>query len=117
MNNYRKFSALLMVIASLLFSLPVLAADAVWIDVRSEAEYKADHIDNTILIPHTQIGEEIGKLNLAKDTPIKLFCRSGGRAGIAEKTLMGMGYTNVENVGGIADARKVLAEQSSGEAK
>ena len=113
MNNYRKFTALLIVIASVLFALPVMAADPVWIDVRSEAEYKADHIDNTILIPHTQIGEEIGKLNLAKDTPIKLFCRSGGRAGIAKETLLGMGYTNVENVGGIADARKVLAAAES----
>ena len=87
------------------------SANAVWIDVRSESEYKAEHLDRTEFIPHTEIGEQIGKLNLAKDTPIKLFCRSGHRAGIAEKTLEQLGYTNVENVGGIADVKKLMATE------
>jgi phage shock protein E len=95
---------------ALLSSLSVSAEDAVWIDVRTEAEYQADHIEGVPLIPHTQIGEEIGKLSLDKSTPIKLFCRSGGRAGAAKKTLEDMGYTNVENLGAIGDARKVRGE-------
>ena len=106
-------SVISIILISLFVSAPALAADTVWIDVRSEREYQAEHLDNTVFIPHTQIGEEIGKLNLAKDTPIKLFCRSGGRAGIAKETLNGMGYTNVENVGGIADAKKLMEAQSN----
>lgn len=91
----------------------VMAEEATWIDVRSQAEYDADHIDGTTLIPHTQIADEIGKLELDKSAPIKVFCRSGHRAGIAKQTLESMGYTNVENVGGIADARKVRQQDDS----
>lgn len=83
------------------------AEEAVWIDVRSQAEYDADHMKDTTLIPHTEIREQIGKLNLTKDTPIKLFCRSGNRAGVAKAALEEMGYSNVENVGSIGDARKL----------
>jgi phage shock protein E len=111
MKRHNKIVTLFVVIASALLSLPTFAADTVWIDVRSEQEYQAEHLDGTEFIPHTKIGAEIDKLNLAKDTPIKLFCRSGGRAGIASETLKEMGYTNVENVGGIADAKKLLAEE------
>ena len=108
--NKNNLLALTIMTVALLFSFPTMGADkdTVWIDVRSEREYKAEHLDGTEFIPHTVIGEEIGKLKLAKATPIKVFCRSGGRSGIARETLLGMGYTNVENVGGIADAKKLM---------
>ena len=86
------------------------AADDMWIDVRSPQEYAADHLDGAKNIPHTEIGTEIKKLNLAKDTKIKLYCRSGVRAGMAKKTLEEMGYTNVENMGGLEDAKKAAAK-------
>ncbi len=111
MKNIQKLILTCFVVFYACLSLPSFAADTVWIDVRSEKEYKAEHLDGTEFIPHTQIGEQIGKLNLAKDTPIKLFCRSGGRAGVAEKTLLEMGYTNVENVGGIADAKNLMSAE------
>jgi len=98
---------LLVMTLALAFVGSAQAEEAVWIDVRSLAEYEADHMDDSTLIPHTEIREQIGKLNLAKDTPIKLFCRSGNRAGIAKATLEEMGYSNVENVGSIGDARKL----------
>ncbi len=84
-----------------------LAPETVWIDVRSVEEYQEDHMDNTENIPHTEIATRIADLGLSKDAPIKLFCRSGVRAGQALTALQGLGYTNVENVGGIADARAV----------
>lgn len=97
-------------VMTLLSTMPAAADDAVWIDVRSEAEYQADHIEGVALIPHSQIGEEVGRLNLDKATPIKLFCRSGNRAGVAKTTLENLGYTNVENVGSIGDARKLRGQ-------
>lgn len=105
--------------ATLLFSLlaftatPAVADDSVWIDVRSQAEYEAEHLEGTTLIPHASISDQISKLGVEKSAPIKLFCRSGGRAGTAKKTLESMGYTNVENIGGIGDARKAM-EKSDG---
>lgn len=110
MISLKKLFTVSFIFIAVSLSLPSFAADTVWIDVRSEREYKAEHLEGTEFIPHTQISEKIGSLNIEKDTPIKLFCRSGGRAGVAEKALMEMGYTNVENVGGIADAKKLMAK-------
>jgi len=83
----------------------LFAQKTVWIDVRTVEEYQQDHMDNTENIPHTEIATRIADLGLDKDTPIKVFCRSGVRAGLALTSLQELGYTNVENVGGIADAR------------
>lgn len=95
-------------LAILLSACSLFAPKTVWIDVRSLDEYNEDHISNTEHIPHTEIAAQISDLDLDKDTPIKLFCRSGVRAGLAQTALQDLGYTNVENVGGIADARIVL---------
>ncbi|MCW8195407.1 rhodanese-like domain-containing protein [Proteobacteria bacterium 005FR1] len=100
-------AALVLGFAALLASVSASAKEAVWIDVRSGSEYQSDHIAGVPLIPHSEIRAGVGALNIDKDTPIKLFCRSGGRAGVAKTALEEMGYTNVENLGGIADARKV----------
>jgi rhodanese-related sulfurtransferase len=37
---------------------------------------------------------------LRKDRPVILYCGSGGRAALAGKTLLDMGFFNVRNVGG-----------------
>jgi len=76
------------------------------IDVRSQAEWDAGHLDGAILIPHTQIGDRIAQVAPDKAQPIFLHCRSGRRTGAALATLERLGYTNVENVGTLADARK-----------
>lgn len=85
----------------------LFAPKTVWLDVRSVEEFQEDHMDNTENIPHTEIVARIADLGLDKDTPIKVFCRSGVRAGLALTSLQELGYTNVENVGGIADAREL----------
>ena len=97
-------------LAILLSACSLMAPKTVWIDVRSLDEYNEDHISNTEHIPHTEIVAQISDLDLDKSTSIKLFCRSGVRAGLALTALQDLGYTNVENVGGIADARVVLSQ-------
>jgi rhodanese-related sulfurtransferase len=37
---------------------------------------------------------------LRKDRPVILYCGSGGRAALAGKTLLDMGFTDVRNAGG-----------------
>jgi rhodanese-related sulfurtransferase len=37
---------------------------------------------------------------LRKDRPVILYCGSGGRAALAGKTLVDLGFTDVRNVGG-----------------
>lgn len=109
MRNFSRITAVA-VLAILLSACSMFAPRTVWIDVRSLDEYNEDHIENTEHIPHTEIAAQISDLDLSKDTPIKLFCRSGVRAGIALTALEDLGYTNVENVGGIADAREIFPQ-------
>ena len=40
---------------------------------------------------------------LQKDTPVILYCASGGRAALAGKLLRDMGYSDVRNAGGFKD--------------
>jgi len=107
MRNTSRITAIAL-FALVLSACSLFAPKTVWIDVRSLDEYNEDHIANTEHIPHLEIAAQISDLDLDKDAPIKLFCRSGVRAGIAQTALQDLGYTNVENVGGIADARIVL---------
>jgi phage shock protein E len=92
----------------LLISLSVFclacATHATWIDVRNADEFSQKHVSDAQNIPYDQIGSEIAALDLAKDQPIYLYCRSGRRAGLAKETLDALGYTNVVNIGGLEDA-------------
>jgi len=95
-------------LALLLFVCPILVqAETIWIDVRSPAEYKVNHIKGDLLIPHTEILEEVSKLFPNHETEIHLYCRSGNRAGKAKAVLNKAGYKNVLNDGSIENARKV----------
>ena len=81
-------------------------ADPLWIDVRSAAEYADDHIDGDLNIPHDQLAARIAQHVSDKNAEIKLYCRSGNRAGIAMKQVQALGYTNITNEGSITDARR-----------
>ena len=86
--------------------------NAVWIDVRSPAEYSQGHLSNATLIPYDGIVKGIAGMNLPKDTPLYLYCAVGGRAEKAKLRLEAIQYSNVTNVGGLDDARKLVAAGS-----
>lgn len=91
---------------SVLMCLSALSyANPVWIDVRSTGEYSADHIEGDMNIPYDHIVSETLKRIPDKNTDIKLYCRSGRRAGIAVSALKQAGYKNVSNTGGIVNTR------------
>lgn len=92
-------------LAALCFSV-MSHAEVIWIDVRSSIEHSIDSIEGDIRISHGDIAEEVSELFPDKNTQIHLYCRSGGRADKAMSALIGAGYTNVSNAGGIDDARK-----------
>lgn len=101
---------LVLLLSAIFLATTVSASEEVWIDVRSAEEYNEEHLDGVVHIPHKEVAEKIASLNLEKSTPIRLHCRSGGRAGIAKKSLEKMGYTDVVNVGSLADAKKMMAK-------
>ena len=73
---------------------------AMLIDVRTAEEFAAGHIDGAINIPFEKIVPELAKLNITKDTEVVLYCRSGNRSGMAQKSLIKQGYSNTYNAGG-----------------
>ena len=85
-----------------------LEKSTVIIDVRTAQEFSAGNIKNSKLIPYDVITQKIAQVVPSKDTPIVLYCRSGRRSGIAERYLKDMGYTNVENYGGMEEAKRKL---------
>ena len=63
------------------------------LDVRSIHEYKDNHIENAINIPHDKIDSNI---DLDKEKIILVYCRSGSRSKIASSKLQSLGYTTYD---------------------
>jgi len=103
--NWRILSHISLLLTAISFS-SWSNADAAWIDVRSAIEHSIDNIEGDIRISHTDIVQEVTSLFPDKSTEIRLYCRSGARAGKAMTALNQAGYTSVSNAGGIDDARK-----------
>ena len=85
-----------------------LKKGALVIDVRSEAEYREQHLPGTINIPLDRLGDDIARHAPKKEQPLLLHCRSGARSGMGERILKKMGYANVRNLGSYGRAEKVL---------
>lgn len=84
------------------------AAGRYVIDVRTEADWKAGHIEGAILIPHDQIREKISEYVPDRQAPIVLYCSTGRRSALAFDILKELGYENVENYGAYPEAAKKL---------
>ena len=93
----------LLILASILFGYAVQAEQAYWIDVRTGVEHSMGYLEGSVNIPHGDIAAKIAAVTEDKNAEIHLYCRSGGRAGKALKTLKSLGYTNVINDGGYDD--------------
>ncbi|MDG1872936.1 MAG: rhodanese-like domain-containing protein [Mariniblastus sp.] len=75
------------------------------IDVRTQKEWDAGHLEEAIRIEHTEIADRIEEITKDKSAKILLYCKMGGRAGLAKEALEKMGYSNVENGGGFEDLK------------
>jgi phage shock protein E len=82
--------------------------EGVIVDTRTLEEFNAGHVNGAQLIPYDQIRQGIKSVAADKQTPVILYCRSGRRAGIAEKVLSDMGYENVINVGGLSEIKTFM---------
>ena len=68
------------------------------LDVRTGEEYSVGHINNSYLLPYTEITSRQDELPENKSQPILVYCRSGGRSAIASETLIGLNYTTIYNM-------------------
>ena len=68
------------------------------VDVRTQAEYAAGHIDGFINLPVDQLREHLEQLDKTK--PVYLVCQSGLRSYIASRILKGSGFACSHLTGG-----------------
>ena len=88
----------------------VKSGNAVIVDVRDGTEVAATgKIKGAVAIPRGSLESRAdptsGNYNaaLTYDRPVILHCAGGGRAALAGKTLVEMGYKDVRNLGGFKD--------------
>jgi len=87
----------------------ITAAGTEIIDVRSEAEYSEGKIDGHRLINLNapDFGQKIDELDKGKTYVV--YCRSGGRSGVASGIMVSKGFDKVYNLeGGIQAWNKLL---------
>ena len=82
-----------------------------WVDVRSASEFSGGHVEGALNIEFGDIASGLAKRDIATDTPIILYCGSGKRAGVAQKSLQVAGYSQVTNAGGLQQAQDLKASQ------
>lgn len=73
---------------------------AILLDVRTEEEYRRGHIGGARNIPVEKIDNAVNLLH-DKSAPLFVYCQAGTRSRKAVSKLKKLGYTNVNNIGGI----------------
>jgi len=71
------------------------------VDVRGLQEFIDQRIQGAIHLPVGQIGNLAPTRIPNRNSTIFIYCRNGSRSATATNTLIGLGYTNVYNFGGI----------------
>lgn len=74
---------------------------AVLLDIRTSEEYRGGYILSSKNVPLQTI-DTVASVVENKDTPLFVCCYSGARSRQATGILQRMGYSNVNNIGGIA---------------
>lgn len=87
-----------------------LPDNAVLLDVRQPGEFNAGHIAGAVLVPHDTIKDKIASVVPNKETPVYVYCRSGRRSAMAVRSMRSLGYTNLIDLGGMAEARDRLGK-------
>ena len=75
------------------------AGDVQLVDVRTQEERDAGHIDDTAHIPFDQLHARAAELD--RDRPIVFYCRSGDRSAVAAEAFEASGFDAASLAGGI----------------
>lgn len=79
-------------------ALKEISDGALLLDVRTKEEWDEGHMEGAMLLPHTQLRENLDKL--PKDRKIIITCAIGLRGYIAYRLLIQNGFTNIYNLTG-----------------
>ena len=86
-----------------------LREGALVLDVRTEGEYKQQHVEGTMNIPLDRVVEVIQSTVEDPEQVILCHCESGGRSAIAVARLRRSGFKNSFNLGSFKRAGALLA--------
>lgn len=64
--------------------------EGIWLDVRGESEFAADHVDGAVQIAQSRLAVERGRLPAG--SPVTVHCATGGRAALASAYLQREGF-------------------------
>ncbi len=93
-----------------LFAMNTIASEVV-LDVRTPAEIaETGAVEGALTadFKSPNFKNAVQALKLNQNDDVKIYCRSGVRAGMAAEILQSMGFKHVENLGGYQDAAKKL---------
>ena len=76
---------------------------AIYLDVRNPDEYAKGHVPGAILLPLKELPQQIAQAIPQKNTPIIVYCQSGGRSACAVQELRRLGYTEVTDMGAFSN--------------
>lgn len=115
MNNWMLVSALLVLLALLAWDSGQKAGpkvstheatrlinqqNAVVVDIREKADFKAGHLVDAINIPNSQVTNSLVDLEKHKTGPIIVVCKTGQTASAASKILKDNGFDQVYRLSG-----------------
>ena len=72
------------------------------VDVRTPEEFQQGAVPEAVNIPMDDLGMHADSLG-EKDREITVYCASGARSAYAARMLQQMGFSNVQNGGGLMD--------------
>lgn len=83
---------------------PLYEQGAVFVDVRTSAEWKDGHLGRAVHLPLDDVPRRAAAVLPDRDAPIVVYCRSGSRSASAARLLRSMGYARVIPMrGGLSD--------------
>ena len=82
------------------------SSDTVFLDVREPDEFNQGFIPNAVYIPRGRLEMNIEDEVADKDKHIIVYCAGGVRSALAARSLIELGYTNVESMSGGFNAWK-----------
>lgn len=79
-----------------------LTENAILLDVRTDEEFQGGHLPESV---HLELNRlyQAEKLFPNKKTPLFVYCHSGARSARAVSALQAIGFTDVQNIGGISN--------------
>lgn len=77
--------------------------NALVLDIRDKKDFSAGHLANAVNIPFSSLASRLDELNVHKERPVILVCKTGQTVTVAGKMLREKGFNTVRMSGGMME--------------